>query len=90
MLLTLENVAFGYDDAYITYNDGSTEEAHQEENVTLYEGGKDYWGFQHVRQIRQFYRACLGLEPLDISGREALKTHKLICEIYKQGKETMR
>lgn len=83
-------VVFGYDDAYITYNDGSTEEAHQEENVTLYEGGKDYWGFQHVRQIRQFYRACLGLEPLDISGREALKTHKLICEIYKQGKETMR
>ena len=78
-------VVFGYDDAYIYYADGTTEEAHQDENTEEYEGGKDYWGFQHVRQIRQFYRACLGLEPLDISGAEALKTHRLIMEIYEKG-----
>ena len=46
----------------------------------------DYWGIQHITQIEQFYKACLGLEPLDLSGEEALKTHKLICEIYRQGK----
>lgn len=78
-------VVFGYDDAYIYYNDGTTEEAHQRENTEVYEGGKDYWGFQHIRQIEQFYKACLGIEPLEISGAEALKTHKIICEIYDKG-----
>ena len=79
-------VVFGYDDAYIDYADGTFEEAHQDENTAEYEGGKDYWGFQHVRQIRQFYNAVLKKEPLEISGEEALKTHKLIMEIYKIGR----
>lgn len=83
-------VVFGYDDAYIYYNDGESEEAHQDENTTEYEGGKDYWGFQHIRQIRQFYNALQGKEPLEISGKEALKTHRLIMEIYKMGKAGMR
>ena len=78
-------VTFGYDDAVIEYADGSKEEAHQDANTVEYEGGKDYWGFQHGRQIEQFYKACLGLEALDISGEVALKTHKLIMEIYRQG-----
>jgi predicted dehydrogenase len=78
-------VVFGYDDAYIYYNDGTVEEAHQDENTQEYEGGKDYWGFQHIRQIKQFYQACLGNEPLEISGEEALKTHKLVMEIYAKG-----
>jgi hypothetical protein len=29
------------------------------------------------------------LEPLEISGEEALKTHKMIMEVYKIGKKTM-
>lgn len=78
-------VKFGYDDAYITYNDGTVEEAHQAENTEEYDGGKDYWGFQHIRQIEQFYKSCLGECDLEISGEEALKTHKLICEIYEVG-----
>ncbi len=77
-------VVFGYDDAYITYNDGTSEEAHQD-NVVCVEGGKDYWGFQHVRQIQQFYRACRGEERLEVSGEEALKTHRLIMALYDQG-----
>ncbi len=82
-------VVFGYDDAYITYNDGTSEEAHQDQNTVAYEGGKDYWGFQHIRQITQFYKSVLGEEKLEISGEEALKTHRLIMEIYKQGKVGM-
>lgn len=78
-------VVFGYDDAYITYSDGTVEEAHQDENTEEYEGMKDYWGFQHIRQIRQFYNAVLGKEPLVQSGEEALKTHRLIMEIYEKG-----
>ena len=80
-------VVFGYDDAVITYNDGTVEEIHQTEDDLKIDGGKDYWGFQHIRQIEQFYKACLKQEELDISGEEALKTHKLICEIYRVGKQ---
>ena len=83
-------VTFGYDDAYIEYNDGGKEEAHQDEGTKEYDGAKDYWGFQHGRQIEQFYRACLGQEELEISGEEALKTHRLIVEIYKMGRAGMR
>lgn len=75
-------VIFGYDDAYIYYEDGSVEESHQELKDVVPEGGKDYWGFQHVRQIEQFYKACRGEEPLDISGAEALKTHSIIMKLY--------
>ena len=54
----------------------------------VYEDGQDYWGFQHDKQIENFYNACLGLDELDISGEEALKTHKLIFDIYSIGKQT--
>ncbi len=77
-------VKFGYDDAYIQYNDGKVEEAHSKD-VVIVKGGKDYWGFMHIRQISQFYNACLGREKLDISGREALKTHALIMKLYDLG-----
>lgn len=82
-------VVFGYDEAVITYFDGTVETAHQDENKLTYKGGKDYWGIHHVKQIRQFYDALLGKEELEISGDEALKTHKLIMEIYKIGKTKM-
>ena len=81
---------FTYDDAYIYYDDGTMEETHLEENPVVCEGGKDYWGFQHVRMIRNFYDALLGKADLDVSGEEALKTHKLIMEIYKKGKACMQ
>ncbi len=78
-------VVFGYDDAVITYNDGTKEEVHRDEDTEAVEGGMDYWGFMHSRQIAQFYKACLGEEPLEISGEEALKTHKLIMALYDKG-----
>ncbi len=79
-----------YDDAYVYYDDGTVEESHLEENPVVCEGGKDYWGFQHVRMIRDFYDAVLGKSNTYISGEEALKTHKLIMEIYKKGKAGMQ
>ena len=81
---------FTYDDAYITYNDGTTEEAHPDIVPEGYGEGMEYWGFQHIRQIEQFYRALLGEEPLDISGEEALKTHRLVMRIYEEGKKFLK
>ena len=80
-------VVFGYDDAYITYNDGTTEEAHPDSDLSDYGGGMNYWGLQHIRQIKQFYEALMGNEELDISGEYALKTHRLVMDIYEIGKK---
>ena len=90
MLCEKGKVVFGYDDAVITYFDGTVESARQDDNKLSYKGGKDYWGIHHVKQIRQFYDALLGKAKLEISGEEALKTHELIMNIYKIGKETMK
>ena len=72
-----------YDKAVITYNDGTNEEIENSpQKIVCYSGGKPYWGSQHAVQIEQFYRAVLGKEKLEISGREALKIQKIICDIY--------
>lgn len=78
-------VTFGYTDAYIVYNDGTCEEAHADTHSRLEEYGEDYWGCRHINQIEQFYKACLGEETLELSGREALKTQELVCRIYECG-----
>jgi predicted dehydrogenase len=79
-------VVMSYDDAKITFNDGSVLEISQTDDGIVYEGGKDYWGFQHIRQIEDFYRAVEQGKTPFISGREALKIQKLICGIYESGK----
>ncbi len=73
-----------YEEAVINYNDGTVETVqNQPQEIVSYSGGKSYWGTQHAVQINQFYRALAGVEPLQISGREALKIQKIICDIYK-------
>ncbi len=72
-----------YDDAAIYYNDGTSESAKNEpQTLVSYTGGKEYWGFQHALQINNFYNSLLGTEPLEISGKEALKIQNIICRIY--------
>jgi len=79
-------VTFSYDKAVVEYNDGTVETAENKpDDMFKYSGGKDYWGFQHAVQIRQFYNAVFGKEKLEISGREALKIQKIICQIYDGG-----
>lgn len=79
-------VIFSYDRAEISYYDGTFEAVNNKpQKMVSYTGGKDYWGTQHAVQIRQFYRSVLGLEELEISGKEALKIQKIVCEIYKNG-----
>lgn len=74
---------FSYSQATVTYKDGTVETAtNNPADMFKYTGGKEYWGFQHAVQIRQFYDALLGLEKLDISGKEALKIQNIICKIY--------
>ncbi len=74
---------FSYKNATITYNDGTSESIENSpQKLVSYSGGKEYWGTQHAVQIRQFYSSILGLEELEISAKEALKTQRIICNIY--------
>jgi predicted dehydrogenase len=72
-----------YEEAQITLNDGRILKAKQGEDGIVYENGKDYWGFQHIKQIKDFYESIEQDKEPFISGREALKIQKIICEIYK-------
>lgn len=77
------NAIFSYDKATIEYLDGTEETVYNNtDDCVNYTGGKEYWGFKHSIQIEQFYRSVLGLEELEISGKEALKIQKIICDIY--------
>lgn len=85
------NAIFSYNHAKIVYNDGTSEEVdNQPQRLVTYTDGKEYWGLQHAVQIQQFYRSVLGLEELDISGREALKIQKIICDIYDNGSAELK
>lgn len=74
-----------YDNATITLDNGEVLTAKTTTDGIEYENGKDYWGFQHIREISDFYEAVLLDREPKISGKEALKIQKLICEIYKNG-----
>ncbi|MBR1867499.1 MAG: Gfo/Idh/MocA family oxidoreductase [Clostridia bacterium] len=78
-------VVMTYDDATITLDSGKVLTAKTTSDGIEYEDGKDYWGFQHIREIADFYDAVLKDREPKISGKEALKIQKLICEIYKNG-----
>lgn len=72
-----------YDEATIEYSDGTKETVvNKPQKIVSYSGGKEYWGHQHAVQINQFYNSVLGLEELEISGEEALKIQRIICDIY--------
>ena len=81
-------VVMDYDKAEIFFNDGRVLSiATKIDPDVVYEGGKDYWGFQHIREIADFYDCVEQDREPPISGREALKIQKLICEIYRVGKQ---
>lgn len=90
--LVCENgkAVISYEHAELTYNDGTVETVkNQPQKIVTYSNGKAYWGMQHAVQIHQFYQAVLGREALEISGREALKIQRIVCEIYSKGKNNI-
>jgi len=53
-------------------------------------GAKGYWGTSHTKQIGNYYE-CLakGVKP-EITGKDAVKTQRMICAIYESGKTRKR
>lgn len=79
-------VVLTYDDAWIAFNDGRELHVHQSNDNSAYKIGKDYWGFQHVKQINEFYDSVKEKRMPEISAAEALKIQKIICAIYESGR----
>lgn len=75
-------VKMSYDDAEIKFKNGEIVTVSKDAENIVYKNGKDYWGFQHVKQIQNFYAALSHKENLDIPAREALKIQKIITDIY--------
>ena len=75
-------VVMDYDKATITFNNGEILTAETTSDGIIYEDGKEYWGFQHIREIADFYDAVINNREPKVSAKEALKIQKLICEIY--------
>lgn len=74
-----------YDEAKITFQEGTVLTATTQKPHIIYENGKDYWGYQHIREIADFYDAVIHDREPQISGKEALKIQRLICAIYEEG-----
>jgi len=76
-----------YDKAEIFFNDGRVLSIETKiDPDVIYEGGKDYWGFQHIREIADFYNCIEQNKEPPISGRGALKIQNLICQICEKGR----
>ena len=73
--------------ATITYKDGHVEQKENDPNEKVpFAPGKGYWGVGHYKQIADFYNSLAKGEEPKISGKEAIKTQKLICALYESGK----
>ena len=75
-------VVMDYDSAHISFENGKELSCRQGDDGLVYEGGKDYWGFRHSKEIADFYDAVINDRQPQISGEEALKIQRIVCEIY--------
>ncbi|MEH6943907.1 Gfo/Idh/MocA family protein [Bacillus sp. JJ722] len=76
------------DRGHIMFNDGREIIADNDPTEIIDYGNnvKSYWGSSHIKQIKNFYEALENNVQPDITGKEALKTQKMICNIYESGK----
>lgn len=80
------------DSAYVGYYSGKSEKARPSANeyIDYGNGIRDYWGYCHFNQIRDFYEAVRKHRKPAITGDDALKTQKLIWAVYESSKRNKR
>lgn len=76
------------DSARIGFYDGREAAAAPKpgEYIDYGKGRRDYWGFCHCIQIKEFYKALKEGRQPEVSGEEALKTQGLVWNIYKSAR----
>ncbi|MPV36895.1 Gfo/Idh/MocA family protein [Georgenia subflava] len=68
-------------DLTITYADGRVETVAERQAPS---GGRSYWGVSHELLIRDFYARLGDAEPFWISPREAMKSLRILKDVYAQ------
>ena len=69
------------------YDDGVLEaKPNPGEYIDYGDGRKDYWGYCHWIQIKKFYQALKKGRQPEVSAEEAIKTQKIIWNIYKSAR----
>jgi len=76
------------DSAVIGFYDGKQLKAAPRpgEYIDYGKGRKDYWGFCHWIQIKEFYRALKEGRQPELNGQEAFKTQEIVWNIYKSAR----
>jgi len=72
------------DSAYIDYFNGKKEKAEPRagEYIDYGDGVRDYWGYCHFQQIREFYGALQAKRQPAVTAVDATKTQALVSAIY--------
>lgn len=80
------------DSAKIGFYDGAEIEAKPKpsEYIDYGENRKDYWGYCHWIQIKEFYQALKENRQPEVNGEEALKTQWLVWNIYQSSRTGKR
>ncbi len=80
------------DAARIEFSNGRVVEAKPKpgEYIDYGPGTKDYWGSSHWIQIKKFYQALQEGRQPEVNPEDALKTQKIVWNIYKSARERRR
>ncbi len=80
------------DSARVGLYDGREFEAHPRpsEYIDYGKNRRDYWGFCHWIQIKEFYKALKEGRDPEVNGEEAVKTQRIVWNIYKAAHEGRR
>ena len=80
------------DSAHIVYKNGRQEKAgpRSDEYIDYGDGVRDYWGYCHFHQIRDFYEALRVKRQPAVTAADAAKTQKLVWAIYESSKRGKR
>ncbi len=80
------------DSSYVGYFKGGREKAEPspDEYIDYGDGVRDYWGYCHFSQIRDFYDSLKkGKEPA-VTATDAKKTQDLVWAIYESSRRDKR
>ena len=60
------------------------------ERIDYGDGRKDYWGYCHYKQIKEFYDALRRKREPAVNGAEGLKTQEIVWAIYESSRRRKR
>jgi predicted dehydrogenase len=80
------------DSAFINYYTGPSEKAEprHDEYIDYGDGVKDYWGYCHFNQIKDFYRSLSQAKKPQVSAEDAFETQRLVWAIYESSRRRKR